>query len=182
MSNTWILMIILHNSTLLLTVHEEGIGRFLWSIGIPVFIFVLSSLAFLALFYSRWVWTSKIAREERWRNWFWECFSNYFWKKFSLAGETNKFRTVNKISNCWEYAVSRTPVVHMVDYSSANEFPILNYSLLIYLVVLLSNVWITCEQVLQLGYIVKSTHVSSTQGETQQQRGVGERRACNDVW
>lgn len=123
MSNTWILMIILHNSTLLLTVHEEGIRRFLWSIGIPVFIFVLSRLAFLALFYSRWVWTSKLAREERWRNRFWERFGNYFWKKFSLAGETNTFRTVNKISNCWEYAVSRAHVVHMVDYSSANEFP-----------------------------------------------------------
>ena len=123
MSNTGILMIILHNSTLLLTVHEEGIGRFLWSIGIPVFIFVLSSLAFLALFYSRWVWTSKLAREERWMNWFWECFGNYFWKKFSLAGEIIKLMAVNKISNCWEYAISRAPVVHMVDYSSANEFP-----------------------------------------------------------
>ena len=62
-------MIILHNSTLLLTVHEEGIRRFLWSIGIPVFIFVLGSLTFLALFYSRRVWTSKLAREERWRYW-----------------------------------------------------------------------------------------------------------------
>lgn len=123
MSNTGILMIILHNSTLLLTVHEEGIGRFLWSIGIPVFIFVLSSLAFLALFNSRWVWTSKLAREERWMNWFWECFGNYFWKKFSLAGEIIKLMAVNKISNCWEYAISRAPVVHMVDYSSANEFP-----------------------------------------------------------
>ena len=107
MSDTGILMIILHNSTLLLTVHEEGICRFLWSIGIPVFIFVLSSLAFLALFYSRWVWTSKLAREERWRNWFWECFGNYFWKKFNLAGGINKFRAVNKISDCWEYAISR---------------------------------------------------------------------------
>ena len=153
MSNTWILMIILHNSTLLLTIHEEGIRRFFWSIGIPVFIFVLGSLAFLALFYSRWVWTSKLAREEGWRNWFWECFGNYFWKKFSLAGEINKFRAANKISNCWEYAISRTPVVHMVDYSihwivQMNSL-ILNCSILIYPVVLLSNFWITCEQAIQ---------------------------------